>query len=89
MRNDSGVELLRRSPVVHAPELECAPPPSFEVDDHVQLLPILRAEVVFGDFPSTGNLPLDDEIISLPAAFYLDIPAPLDFLGDLPAVAVE
>jgi len=53
LQHDAGVELLRRSPVVHTPELDRAPAPSFEADDHVQLLPILRAEVVFGHLPST------------------------------------
>src|SRR3989442_11708875 len=74
---------------VPPPELDRAPAPCFEADDHVQLPPILRAKVVLRDLPSTRDLAFDDEVVSLPAAFCLDIAAAFFLLGDLPAVAVE
>src|SRR5712691_9462793 len=79
---------LFRSCVVHPPELDRAPAPCFEADDHVQLPAILRAKVVLRDLPSTRDLAFDDEVVSLPATFCLDIAAAFFLLGDLPAVWV-
>src|SRR2546428_2637399 len=81
-------QLFRRC-VVHPPELDRALAPCAEADAHVQLPPILRAKVVLRDLPSTRDLAFDDEVVSLPAAFCLDIAAAFFLLGDLPAVAVE
>src|SRR5438128_5278511 len=85
----SSPRLLRGRSVVHAPELERATPPALELDDHVQLLPVLGAEIVLGDLPATRDLALDHEIVALPAALDLDVPASLHHLGDLPAVTVQ
>src|SRR3989454_5304990 len=82
-------QLLRRSPVVHAPELDRATAPSIGLDDHEEVLAVLRSEIVLGHLPATRYFALHDEIVSLPVALYLDISGPLDLLGDLPAVAVE
>src|SRR5690348_10968505 len=75
--------------IVHAPELERAAPSALELDDHIQLLPVLRAEIVLRDLPATRDLPLDHEIVALPVALDLDVPASVHELGDLPAVVVE
>src|SRR5207247_11198133 len=71
------------------PELEGAAPSALELDDHIQLLPVLRAEVVIRDLPATRDLALDHEIAALPVALDLDIPASVHYLGDLAAVVVE
>src|SRR2546428_4359973 len=81
--------LFRRSAVVHAPKLDRATAPALGLDDHEEVLAVLRSEVVFGPLPAARYFALHDEIVSLPVALYLDISGPLDLLGDLPAVAVE
>src|SRR6266550_7644506 len=83
------MQLLRRRPVVHPPEFDRAAPSALELDDHIQLLPVLRAEVVLRDLPATRNLALDHEIAALPVALDLDIPASIHYLSDLAAVVVE
>src|SRR5256886_14069842 len=52
------MQLLHRHSIVHAPELEGAPSSALELDDHIQLLPVLRAEIVLRDFPATRDLAL-------------------------------
>src|SRR2546428_8097630 len=81
--------LFRRSAVVHAPKLDRATAPALGLDDHEEVLAVLRSEVVFGHLTAARYVALHDEIVSLPVALYLDISGPLDLLGDLPAVAVE
>src|SRR5256884_5634364 len=83
------MQLLPRRSIVHAPELEGAAPSALELDDHIQLLPVLRAEVVLRDLPATRDLALDHEIAALPVALDLDIPASIHYLSDLAAVVVE
>src|SRR5881396_1032187 len=83
------MQLLHRHSIVHAPELEGAPSSALELDDHIQLLPVLRAEIVLRDFPATRDLALDHEIAALPVALDLDVPASVHYLGDLAAVVVE
>src|SRR5204863_7625577 len=83
------MQLLRRRPVVHPPEFDRAAPSALELDDHIQLLPVLRAEVVLRDLPATRDLALDHEIAAMPVALDLDIPASIHYLSDLPAVVVE
>src|SRR5438093_1137484 len=83
------MQLLHRHSIVHAPELEGAPSSALELDDHIQLLPVLRAEIFLRDFPATRDLALDHEIAALPVALDLDIPASIHYLSDLPAVVVE
>src|SRR3989441_9921917 len=83
------MQLLHRRSIVHAPELERAAPSALELDDHIQLLPVLRAEIVLRDFPATRDLALDHEIAALPVALDLDIPASVHYLSDLAAVVVE
>src|SRR5438552_2167243 len=77
------MQLLRRRPVVHPPEFDRAAPSALELDDHIQLLPGLRAEVVLRDLPATRDLALDHEIAALPVALDLDIPASIHYLSDL------
>src|SRR5438309_11930266 len=83
------MQLRRRRPVVHPPEFDRAAPSAVELDDHIQLLPVLRAEVVLRDLPATRNLALDHEIAALPVALDLDIPASIHYLSDLVAVVVD
>src|ERR1041385_1783356 len=74
------LSIYRRS-IVHAPELEGAPSSALELDDHIQLLPVLRAEIVLRDLPATRDLALDHEIAALPVALDLDVPASFHYLG--------
>src|SRR5256885_179353 len=83
------MQLLRRRPVVHPPEFDRAAPSTLELDDHIQLLPVLRAEIVLRTLPATRALALDHEIAALPVALDLDIPASIHYLSDLAAVVVE
>src|SRR5438876_3444661 len=83
------MQLLHRRSIVHAPELEGAPSSALELDDYIQLLPVLRAEIVLRDLPATRDFALDHEIVALPVALDLDVPASVHYLGDLPAVVVE
>src|SRR2546421_651044 len=83
------MQLLRRRPVVHPPEFDRAAPSALELDDHIQLLPVLRAEIVLRNLPATRDLALDHEIAALPVALDLDIPASIHYLSDLAAVVVE
>src|SRR5256886_15167920 len=89
-RGQTGLDrLFRRSAVVHAPKLDRATAPSLGLDDHEEVLAVLRAEIVLGHLAATRCFALHHEIVSLPVAPYLDISGPLDLLGDLPAIAVE
>src|SRR3989475_2140524 len=83
------MQLLRRRPVEHPPEFDRAAPSALELDDHIQLLPVLRAEIVLRNLPATRDLALDHEIAALPVALDLDIPASIHYLSDLAAVVVE
>src|SRR2546426_11973876 len=83
------MQLLPRRSIVPPPEFDRAAPSPLELDDHIQLLPVLRAEIVLRDFPATRALALDHEIAALPVALDLDIPASIHYLSDLVAVVVE
>src|SRR6266705_5914337 len=83
------MQLLHRRYIVNAPELEGAAPSALELDDHIQLLPVLRAEIVLRDLPAIRDLALHHEIVALPVALDLDVPASVHYLGDLAAVVVE
>src|SRR5438128_2609388 len=83
------MQLLHRRSIVHAPELEGAAPSALELDDHIQLLPVLRAEIVLRDLPAIRDLALHHEIVALLVALDLDVPASVHYLGDLAAVVVE
>src|SRR2546428_11515771 len=71
--------LFRRSAVVHAPKLDRATAPALGLDDHEEVLAVLRSEVVFGHLPAARYFALHDEIVSLPVALYLDISGPSTF----------
>src|SRR5690242_4171764 len=76
------------SSVVHAPELELAPEPVHAHDD-VQLLPVLRLEVIFRHLSAARHLPLQHEVVTLPASFDLEVSAALDVLFELAPVTVD
>src|SRR5690349_3164527 len=76
------------SSVVHAPELELAPEPVHAHDD-VQLLPVLRLEVIFRHLSAARHLPLQHEVVTLPVSLDLEVSAALDVLLELASVTVD
>src|SRR2546425_2624302 len=92
-RGAKPVELLRlwraRRGVVHAPEVDGTTTAPVEADDHVELLAVLRTQVVLGDLAAPRHLTLHYEVVALPMGLDLDVPTAVDLLLELPAVVVQ
>src|SRR5439155_13072886 len=92
-RGAKPVELLRlwraRRGVVHAPEVDGTTTAPVEADDHVELLAVLRTQVVLGDLAAPRHLALHYEVVALPMGLDLDVPTAVDLLLELPAVVVQ